>query len=87
MFAQGLEAQRLERFGDVPAAWETARERGLAGDVRLEDLPGIAPEQPLTGQELEEDDAERVHVAPRVDRAAQRLLRRHVRGRADESAR
>jgi hypothetical protein len=36
------------------------------------------------GQEVVKDDPHRVEVAPRVERLATPLLRRHVLGRADD---
>ena len=41
----------------------------------------------LPGEELEEDDAQRVDVGPLVDRLAARLLRRHEGGRAPAAPR
>ena len=45
-----------------------------------------AVERPLAGQHLVEDDAEGEDVGPRVDLAAPRLFRRHVRNRAEDLA-
>ena len=59
------------------------RRRGVEVVVdQARDRPG---ERPESGQELEEDHADRVQVAPRVDRGAARLLGAGVGGRAHEA--
>ena len=45
---------------------------------------GLAFEEPLAGQHFEEDDPERPDIGALVDRQTARLLRRHVRRRAED---
>src|SRR5262249_33072096 len=67
------------------------RDRGRAGRARralhLEQrLAVVAPERQLTGQHLEEEDAERVEVALGGRLLAPGLLGRHVLGRSEHGA-
>jgi hypothetical protein len=86
--------------GDVaaehPGDERVQRRRNVADDVTgsadrkreelREDLDSVLPlEEPLAGQALEEDAAEREHVGATVDRlGADSLLRRHVAERAEQ---
>src|SRR5690606_1415838 len=78
------QTDRLEVAGDVIA--QCAGRAGLLMDDLIEHPAPRSVEGAFAGEELVEDDAERVDVGARIDRLdiAARLLGRHVRGRSED---
>jgi hypothetical protein len=75
---EGAVDERGERLGDLRGALEERGER--AGPDLLEGDEAVAvAEHELVGEELVEDDAERVDVGALIEGAAEGLLGRHVR--------
>jgi hypothetical protein len=70
-------AQGAHRLGHLHRAADPRHQRGDGG---------VRGERDRAGHRLDEDEAQRVHVRPPVDRLALRLLRRGVAGRAQHGA-
>jgi hypothetical protein len=80
-----IEDQGLETLGHVLRV--PGRGHGRRVDVLRDDGHGVvAKKGRAAGDELVEGGAEGVEIAPRVGRAPERLLRRHVGGGADHHA-
>ncbi len=75
----------LERAGDGGRGLEDRRHRTLA-DPHDHHRRVVVQKRVGTGDELIADEADGVEVAAVIDLEAERLLRRHVRGRTDEHA-
>ena len=85
----GMSSRRRisRRRGSTRAAKSAGELRRARGEDPFAHHRHRAPaEGALPGQHLEEDDPQRVEVRPRVDRLAERLLRRHVVGRPEHRA-
>ena len=81
---EGLHADRLEAEVDLRVDVRSAA-RGISSTCLMtRRILLVGDEGQPAREQLIEDDAERVDVAPRVGRLAARLLGRHVLGRADE---
>jgi hypothetical protein len=82
--AEDHREERLRRVG----ALQAERDGGLGGDGHEHGRRGVALEWRRAGDELVEDDAERPEVGAQIDGVrAQRLLGRHVLGRAEDGVR
>ena len=71
--------------GNVASNVQDAR-RGFVDVLERDGHEALAGERHLAREHLVEDDAQRVHVGVRADRAAARLLRRDVGARAEHRA-
>ncbi|MEZ4335977.1 MAG: hypothetical protein R3B82_05055 [Sandaracinaceae bacterium] len=83
---EGLEHDLLELLGDAPIVGRRRHDLDVA-DLLERGEVALADEEPLTGEQLVEDDADREDVAASIEREPADLLGRHVPELALQDAR
>ncbi len=84
---QAAQDDRLDPRIEVDADRHLSRRAGRHVEVQPHVLAeGVGAEQRLAREDLVHDRAERIDIGARIDREPARLLRRHVRRRADHRA-